>query len=76
MKLYYVNATELIKGKEVSNVHAILARDLAHLEARCNNLFINWSIDGFNLDGYQLNNDWELSRLLIDFNPNNETKGE
>lgn len=63
MKMFYVTATELVKNKEVTQVHAIFAKDNVHLKERCDRKFINWTSEGHDLDGFQLNSDWDNLEL-------------
>lgn len=61
MNLYYVEAVELKtdrKGvkQEITNTHAVIARDENHLSERCKELFFSFKPP---IMSHRLNSDWD-----------------
>lgn len=63
MNMYYVDGTELVKKKEVTDIRAVNAKDVNHLKEICDQSYVRWSPRGgtgtYAFGPYKLSDNWD-----------------
>lgn len=63
MKIFYIEAVIIVKGKEVEDTFAMKAKDYKDCLEQCGNQFVKFA-DPENKEGFQMNKDWDEGREL------------